>query len=283
MSARGEVISQAALRGAGCGERVAPSRGMIIINADDWGGWKTATDAARACFEAGRITSATAMVFMNDSKRGAELANGLGLAAGLHLNFNQAFTGGNTPQKIARAQERISRFLRRGKYAQLIYHPWLRDDFRLVFQAQVDEFRRLYGREPSHIDGHRHMHLCANMLMDGIIPAGASVRRSFSFWPGEKNFLNRAYRGWVDARLERFYGVTDYFFSLEQSIGPRLQRVFELAATARVELMTHPEKPEEFAFLMSDAFCAMLERVTTGDYRDIQFSRNRETVSAGRA
>ncbi len=55
------------------------------------------------------------------------------------------------------------------------------DAFREVFAAQFEEFTRLYGRVPSRLDGHQHMHLCTNMLVDGLYPAGARVRRNLSF------------------------------------------------------------------------------------------------------
>jgi predicted glycoside hydrolase/deacetylase ChbG (UPF0249 family) len=240
---------------------------MIIINADDWGGWKSATDAALACFSANRITSTTAMVFMEDSQRAADIARDAGLDVGLHINFNDPFTGKNCPSHLVVAHDRVGSFLRQGKYAQMIYNPWLRTEFRDVFQAQLDEFRRLYGRPPSHFDGHRHMHLCANVLLGGIIPTGQKVRRSFSFWPGEKNILNRAYRRWVDARLERRFVVADYFFALSQCLdGRRLARVAELARTATVELMTHPEKPQEFACLMNDPPITSKYRVDACSY-----------------
>ena len=64
---------------------------MLIVNADDWGGWKSATDAALACYKAGRINSVSAMVFMEDSERAAELAQADGLDVGLHLNFTTPF------------------------------------------------------------------------------------------------------------------------------------------------------------------------------------------------
>jgi predicted glycoside hydrolase/deacetylase ChbG (UPF0249 family) len=47
---------------------------VLIINADDWGRSPAETDAALDCFSNGRITSVTAMVFMADSKRAADLA-----------------------------------------------------------------------------------------------------------------------------------------------------------------------------------------------------------------
>lgn len=250
-----------------------PAHGCLIVNADDWGGWPTATDAARVCFDAGRITSVSAMVFMEDSLRAASLAQTSGLDVGLHLNLNQAFTG-NAPPAVSAAHERVRSFLRRNRYAQLLYNPWLKGAFRTVFEAQVDEFSRLYGRAPTHIDGHQHMHLCANMLWDTVIPKGQRVRRSFSFWPGEKSMLNRAYRQWVDARLESTQIVTEYFFSLEQCIrNDRLARVAELAKTSRVELMAHPEKPMEKEFLLGERFHATFSDVRLAPYSELS-SRN---------
>ena len=88
----------------------------------------------------------------------------------------------------------IVRFLTGNKYSQLLYNPFLRKEFAYSYEAQAEEFARLYSKPPSHIDGHHHMHLCANFLLSNMIPAGTKMRRNFSFWPGEKSLLNRAYR-----------------------------------------------------------------------------------------
>ena len=66
---------------------------MLIINADDFGRSVAETDAALRCYIAGRITSVSAMVFMADSERAAELAKENELDVGLHLNFTERFTG----------------------------------------------------------------------------------------------------------------------------------------------------------------------------------------------
>jgi predicted glycoside hydrolase/deacetylase ChbG (UPF0249 family) len=50
------------------------------------------TDAAFKCYRGGRITSVSAMVFMQDSERAAKLANNSDLDVGLHLNFSEEFT-----------------------------------------------------------------------------------------------------------------------------------------------------------------------------------------------
>ena len=243
---------------------------MLIVNADDWGGWPSATDAILTCFAQGRITSASAMVFMADSERAAALAKDTGLDVGLHVNLNQDFSSPGCPGPVRKSQDRIRRFLKRSKYAQLLYHPLLRQEFRGVFHAQSEEFARLYGHAPSHFDGHRHLHLCANMLWDGIIPAGQKVRRSFSFWPGEKSSLNRAYRHCVDRRLRHRYRTTDYFFALSQCLqGKRLARVAELAKIAKVELMTHPEKAEEYQWLMGDDCQGLTRRLSMRSYAQL--------------
>lgn len=242
---------------------------MIIINADDWGGWRSATDAAERYYSEGLISSVSAMVFMDDSIRAASMAREMGVDVGLHLNFNQRYTS-DCSRGVATAHERITKFLRRGKYALLCYHPWLREDFRTVFLSQYDEFLRLYGFEPSHFDGHQHMHLCSNMILDAIIPHGAMVRRSFSFWPGEKGVINRLYRKWVDDRVVRRYGSTDYFFALSQSgDSGRLARILTLAESSNVELMTHPEIAGDQSTLNSEKLREGVSRIGFGNYRMI--------------
>jgi predicted glycoside hydrolase/deacetylase ChbG (UPF0249 family) len=214
---------------------------MLIINADDWGSSREATDMMVACFNKGRVTSASGMVFMEDSERAAGLAKEHGLDVGLHLNFTHEFTARNVPLRLRESQNRVARFLTRNKYAQLLYNLALRRDFQYVYQAQAEEFFKLYGSRPSHFDGHHHMHLCTNMLVDAFIPSGERVRRSFSFWPGEKSVVNRAYRSLVDCRLARSYRLTGFFFSLLQCLkNDRFGRVTELARIGKVESMTHP-------------------------------------------
>ena len=240
---------------------------MLIINADDWGRSVPETDAAFRCYKEGRITSISAMVFMEDSERAAELAKDNKLDVGLHLNFTEPFTGKNHPAKLGVYHGRIIRYLRGNNYAQLVYNPFLRREFAYSYEAQAAEFLRLFGRPPSHIDGHHHMHLCANMLLGKLIPVGVKMRRNFSFWPGQKSLLNRSYRAFVDRWLARRYQLADYFFDLTQCIWDgKLDRVAVLAKSNNVELMTHPVVRAEAKFLMSDEFQLMLQRLEVGGY-----------------
>jgi predicted glycoside hydrolase/deacetylase ChbG (UPF0249 family) len=239
---------------------------MLIINADDWGRSVAETDAALRCFRGGRITSVSAMVFMPDSKRAAKLAKDYELDdVGLHLNFSEEFTDKSCSETLKETQGRIIGFLKRNKYAQLIYNPFLRKAFASSYHAQAEEFVRLFGKSPSHIDGHHHMHLCANVLLSKVIPAGMKMRRNFSFWRGEKSGLNRAYRALVDRWLARRYCLADYFFDLTQCTQEKkLDRVAALAKSYNVELMTHPILQAEAAYLLSDECRLMLERLEPG-------------------
>jgi predicted glycoside hydrolase/deacetylase ChbG (UPF0249 family) len=240
---------------------------MIIINADDWGRSRSETDAAISCYRNGRITSVSAMVFMEDSDRAADLAKEAKIDVGLHLNLTQPFSGEVSVKSLRGYHDRIISFLTFNKYAFLIYNPALRKAFQYVYQAQFDEFVRLYGKPPSHIDGHHHQHLCMNMLLDRVIAEGDKVRRNFYFWPGEKGLVNRTYRQSVDLLLARRYRTTDFFFALSQCLqNDRLTRVTEIATTATVEVMTHPANAIEHAYLMSDDYLASLRRLEKGTY-----------------
>jgi chitin disaccharide deacetylase len=243
---------------------------MLIVNADDWGRSPAETDAALQCYRHGRITSASAMVFMSDSERAAELAKENGLDVGLHLNFAEEFTGDSVSGRLQSYHASITSFLMRNKYSHLLYNPVLRNGFSYSYKAQAEEFERLFGRSPSHVDGHHHMHLCGNVLLSRLIPAGTKMRRNFSFWPGEKSLLNRGYRALVDRWLARKYYLPDYFFDLTQCIEEaKLDRVAGLARSSNVELMTHPIVGSETDYLMGDEFAAMLREVETGTFVNI--------------
>ena len=107
---------------------------MIIINADDWGRSVGETDAALSCYRRGRVTSASAMVFMKDSTRSAQLARDAGIDVGLHLNFSERFSAEWVAEPLREYHERIVHFLTRHKYSFLIYNPALRREFRYVYQ-----------------------------------------------------------------------------------------------------------------------------------------------------
>lgn len=229
-------------------------RGALIINADDWGRDKETTDKTMDCLRRGTVSSASGMVFMEDSERAAKIAVEDGIDVGLHLNFTLPFSDPRASKQLCDHQAAVMRFLTGSRYSQLLFHPWLKKSFEYVVSCQIDEHRRLYGSEPRRIDGHHHKHLCTNVLLSGLIPTGTIVRRNFTFGPREKNFCNRYYRELVDRRIAKRHSCTDYFFSLAP-LEPldRLRKMFGMARHHVVEIETHPINQREYEFLTSDA------------------------------
>jgi predicted glycoside hydrolase/deacetylase ChbG (UPF0249 family) len=190
------------------------------------------------------------MVFMEDTERAAATGQERRIDAALHLNLTTPFSAPGCPTRLVERQRELAAYLRRHPLARAVFHPGLVHSFEYVVTAQLDEFRRLYQSDPERIDGHHHMHLCANVLLQRLLPAGTVVRRYFSFEPGEKRFRNSLYRQFTRLMLARRHRTTDSFFSLSPLEPPaRLQRIFSMARQFVVEVETHPVHPEEYRFL----------------------------------
>jgi predicted glycoside hydrolase/deacetylase ChbG (UPF0249 family) len=192
------------------------------------------------------------MVFMADSERAAATARAQGIDAGLHLNFTTPFSAAAGETQLVEHQQRLCRYLRLHRFAPAIFHPGLTRSFESVVTAQLEEYRRLYGADADRIDGHHHMHLCANVVLGNLLPFGTVVRKNFSFRAGEKALGNRLYRQLVDSVLRRRHDLVDFLFALPplESAPERLPRIFALARKFAVEVETHPVDPDEYRFLM---------------------------------
>ena len=154
---------------------VQPSlTGRLIVNADDWGRDRKITDRINECSLRRSVSSVSAMVFMEDSERAAALASERGIDAGLHLNFTTPFSAQHCPASLTEHQQPLTRYLLRHRLAQVMFHPGLVRSFEYVVAAQIEEFCRLYGRMPDRIDGHHHMHLCANVLWGKLLLPGGN-------------------------------------------------------------------------------------------------------------
>jgi predicted glycoside hydrolase/deacetylase ChbG (UPF0249 family) len=243
---------------------------MLIVNADDWGRTRAETDAALTCFLAGRVTSVTAMMFMADSERAADIALKHDIPVGLHLNLTEALTAGSIDAEVVSDQRKLATRLSGTRYSIVVPMPSLRHGLARAFNRQLEEFIRLYGRTPTHFDGHRHFHLCSSMLFAAPIPKGARVRRTFSFTPHEHGLANWLYRRAIDRWVTRRYRTTDYFFALSQRMAAsRLAEVTRLALGARVELMTHPVVANERSTLLHRDFERALAGVALRSYADL--------------
>jgi predicted glycoside hydrolase/deacetylase ChbG (UPF0249 family) len=142
--------------------------------------------------------------------------------------------------------------------------------FLLRLPLSAQRVHPLYGKPPTHFDGHRHFHLCSSMLFAAPIPKGQKVRRTFSFTVREKGVVNWLYRRALDRWVVERYRTTDYFFALSQRMtDARFEQVARLARNANVELMTHPIVPKERDLLLSQGFERQLSGIALKGYADL--------------
>jgi len=238
------------------------TRPTVIVNADDWGREVFTTDRILECLLHGSISSASAMVFMEDSERAADLARQYGVDTGLHLNFTLPFTSRPRLRRLMEYQEQIGRFLQSHRYAPVIYHRRLVAMFDYVVKAQIEEYERLYGTPVNRIDGHHHMHLSRNVLVQELLPEGIIVRRNLTFRKGEKGYFNRFFRHRQDVTLARRHRMTDFFFDLHP-VEPleRLKEICSLGERFNIEIETHPIRDAEYKFLMNGGLAHCGEKI----------------------
>jgi len=116
------------------------------------------------------------------------------------------------------------------------------------------------------------------MIIGKVLPPGSAVRRSFTFYKGEKSFLNRGFRYLVDSWLQKSFVTTDSFFGLTPTDNfPRLMKIVNLSKKAHVELMVHPWKPDEFAILIGKEFRNLIAEVQLGNFASLLTSARNQS------
>lgn len=250
--------------------------GLLIVNADDWGGERRSTEAIDEAFRAGRVTSTTAMVYMEDSGRAAEIAVAAMLPVGLHLNLTQPFTEATAAAPVRERQRRVvAAFHGHGPDGQpgtARLRRWLYDPrvAKLVGDTlgdQLERFEALYGGPPTHFDGHNYVDTTPNVFLSRALPRGSKMRNTLDRYPLDTGA--GAFAREVRQRLRRSrFRSTRYVLhisELELPDDPRL----ELAVTDSVEVICHPDHGPEMERLMSDEWAACLGRLRTGSFADL--------------
>jgi predicted glycoside hydrolase/deacetylase ChbG (UPF0249 family) len=250
--------------------------GLLIVNADDWGHERSRTEAILEAFAAARVSSTTAMVYMEDSRRAAEIAKAKDLPVGLHLNLTEAFTDPTVPAPVReRQRELIRTFFGLGRDGhpgtsrrrRWMYDPLIARQVGDALRDQVEHFEALYGRPPTHFDGHNYVDTSPNVFLSRALPRGAKMRNSLDCYPLAKGAmaiargLRQVVRTWRFTTTRCVLQIAD----LDLPDDPRLA----LAVTSPVEVICHPHEPEEMDRLMSDAWATCLTRQRIGSFADL--------------
>ncbi len=251
--------------------------GLLIVNADDWGGFREGTEAIESCFAIGAISSTTAMVHMADSQRAAELACERARPTGLHLNLTQPYHAHAVPTPVRERQRRLCAHFRTLARRRWTLSPDPRVH-RLVADSirdQLEEFRALYEREPTHVDSHHHVHVCPDVFLSSALARGTRVRQALALAPGARK---RSVRGLVQGlaraskqRLlsRRFLTTERFWCATELSGGDGAVSIVQAAAyaaTHTIEIMVHPSFESDVAVLRSGPWLRALHEAPLDSY-----------------
>jgi predicted glycoside hydrolase/deacetylase ChbG (UPF0249 family) len=237
---------------------------VLIVCADDFGAAPSATNAILTAYESGAITTASAMVWMRDSDRSAQVVGDTGLPLGLHLNLTLPYTADDVPEGVRERQAAMAAVFTSEGWREGSDPPPDPDTLRLVVAEQLDRFRELFG-EPDHVNGHHHVHVQDPVL--DVLP-----RR----WP-LRPLLRRPAQ--ADARpsrreramAERFDGprLAFAFEHLHPERGGEGLATLQLARDQDVEVMTHPQHQAELDALLGEEWLGALDGLPRGSHADL--------------
>ena len=237
---------------------------MLIVNADDFGVSPSASDPTILLFAQGALSSASAMVGMRDTARAASLARECGLPTGLHLNLTLPFAEPTVPAPARERQRRLTEAFGRESWRE---RGGRDPDGRLIADAiedQLERFRDAFG-EPTHLDGHHHVHVHPAVLEQ--LPPELLTRPILSV--PARACAERSAR--VRDRPGRAAGP-DLCFALghvHPALGGDGLQALEHARERSLEIMAHPQQERERLALESAAWRQALAALRVGSYADL--------------
>jgi hypothetical protein len=143
----------------------------LIVNADDFNLTEGVSRGIVDGHRNGIITSTTVMVNLPGLARSRDLAQEApGLGLGLHVNLTLG-TPVLAPAAVASLVDASGRFVRdRERVGEVGVPAEIRDEA----AAQARQFTEVFGRHPTHIDTHYHMHRLPRIL-DAVLDVAADL------------------------------------------------------------------------------------------------------------
>lgn len=209
----------------------APVR--VIINADDLGRTVGINEGIFESHRLGVVTSATLMVNYEASSAAAEA---LPLHPELGVGLHVALTGDAPclpPSTVPTLVDGAGRFPAKPENLGVL-DP---DDVRAEVRAQLDRFRELTGRRPTHLDSHHHSHrhpIVCQALIEIARELDIPVRCSSEEVAAA---LREAGVRSTDHFVERFFA--------EEATQPVLEQILRSCGPGTTEIMCHPGRVDD--------------------------------------
>jgi hypothetical protein len=126
---------------------------ILIVNADDFGLTRGVSRGILAAHREGIVTSTTLLVNRPLDPAQIEELEDSKLGVGLHLNLTLGAPL-TEPRRVASLVDAEGRFVRD---ARAVAERAKVDEARIELGNQIDAFRRIMGRFPTHLDSHHHV------------------------------------------------------------------------------------------------------------------------------
>ncbi|XP_057602089.1 carbohydrate deacetylase [Hippopotamus amphibius kiboko] len=139
---------------------MARPRVRLVVTADDFGYCPRRDEGIVEAFLEGAVTSVSLLVNGAAAESAAELARRHRIPTGLHANLSEGRPVGPARRGASSLLGPEGFFLgkmgfREAVAAGDVVLPQVREEM----EAQLSRFRELLGREPTHVDGHQHVHV----------------------------------------------------------------------------------------------------------------------------
>ncbi len=207
----------------------------LIVNADDFGLTAGVSRGILRAHREGLVTSATVLANLPPQPELDAAAAGAGLGLGLHFNltWGRPVSPAGTVPSLVDVEGRFGRDL---AALQERARP---DDVRRECETQIEVFSRRFGRPPTHLDSHHHVHRRVPRVGDAVLDVALDARLP----------LRSQDAGFREGVRRRGVRTPDQFLG-EDSVEPywtaaRLLDALAALPVGVTELMCHPGRYDE--------------------------------------
>ena len=183
---------------------------------------------------------------------------------GLHLNLTFGYNGPGVPVAIRERQARLVVYFG-SRVARNVYDPRMRRVIDAAINDQLVAFHDAFGRPPTHLDGHHHIHLCPTVALSAALSGFTRARVTASGPPAPRLGVRRALAAIDNAILRRRFLTPDRFIEF-----PAVGVVgLGAARNAAVEVMTHPAYDAERRALLAPPWAERPAGFRVGSFADL--------------
>ncbi|KAM7051514.1 carbohydrate deacetylase [Molossus nigricans] len=139
---------------------MARPRVRLVVTADDFGYCPRRDEGIVEAFLAGAVTSVSLLVNGATAESAAELARRHQIPTGLHANLSEGRPIGPACHGVSSLLSPEGFFLGKMGFREAVAAEDVSfSEVREELEAQLSRFQELLGRNPTHVDGHQHVHV----------------------------------------------------------------------------------------------------------------------------